>query len=113
MHMGVSTYQARSRIVRDSTVVGTGTNEGTRGEASSAYILYDDVTNTNQYRHAPLGISYLDSPSTTSPLTYKIQVSAYGGETWYVNRSYTFQNSGNSSYDSIPLSEITLMEIAQ
>ena len=114
IHMGVSYYQARSRIVRGSTVVGTGTNEGTRGEASSAYILYDDVAGTNQYRHAPLGIDYIDSPASSSALTYKIQVSAYSTHTWYVNRSYTFQNDGTTgSFDSIPLSVITLMEIAQ
>ena len=113
MHIGVSSYQARSRIVRNSTVVGTGTNEGARGEASSAYILYDDVGFVGQYKHAPLGISYLDNPSTTASLNYKIQVSSYTGHTWYVNRSYTFQSAGDYSYDSIPLSEITLMEIAQ
>ena len=113
IHMGVSSYQARSRIVRDSTVIGTGTNEGARGEASSAYILYDDVATVNRYRHAPLGISYIDSPASSSSLTYKIQVSGYSGVSWHINRSYTFQNSGDNSYDSIPLSVITLMEIAQ
>lgn len=113
IHIGVSSYQARSRIMRGSTVIGTGTEEGTRGEASSAYILYDDNQTTNRYRYAPLGISYFDSPASSSALTYKIQVSAYSANTWYVNRSYTFQSHSGASYDSIPLSVITLMEIAQ
>tara|TARA_R110000796_G_scaffold250673_1_gene380167 strand:- start:558 stop:1085 length:528 start_codon:yes stop_codon:yes gene_type:complete len=43
-------------------------------------------------------VSYLDSPSTTSPITYKIQVSTYSGA------SMNFNDSGSET-------QITLMEI--
>jgi len=112
IHMGSDVYQIKSRILRDSTPVGLGTSEGGRGVASSASINYDDNATTNDYLHSPLGITYLDTPSTTNQITYKIQVGSYSNVDWYVNRGKTFQNGTTLGYDAIPLSTITLMEIA-
>lgn len=53
------------------------------------------------------GISYLDSPATTSPITYKLQVACQSGGTFCLNRSYR-----NGSNDSVCSSTITVMEIA-
>jgi len=104
-----SAYNAKSRIVRDSTPVGLGTQEGTRGVASATVNTYDSTFGT--YHMSQQGISFLDEPATTSQITYKIQVAAYNGITWYLNRSPTFQDGGTQGYDSIPLSVVTLMEI--
>ena len=114
IHMGTGSYQAKSRIVRDSTVVGIGTQEGSRTGASSVSNFYDDNGTTMQYQYQPQGITYLDSPASSSALTYKIQVSTYHTVFWSVNRGYTFQQDTTyGAYDAIPLSVITLMEIAQ
>ncbi|MEL0287057.1 MAG: hypothetical protein VXA34_00215 [Gammaproteobacteria bacterium] len=106
-----SAYQTKSRIVRDSTPVGLGTQEGTRGVASAVSKSYSNYSNNGQYHTFPQGISFLDEPSTTSQITYKIQVAAYNGQTWYLNRAATYQDAGTSGYDAIPLSVVTLMEI--
>ena len=104
-------YQHKSRIMRDSTAIGLGTSEGGRPVASSAQITYDAEIYA-EYTHQPQGISYLDIPETTSAITYKIQVASYNGTSWYVNRGIIFQNSPANGYDAIPLSTITLIEIA-
>ena len=54
-----------------------------------------------------ISLTYLDSPSTTSSTTYKIQIRSNTG-TAYLNRSIS--NAG--SYDRKGVSTITVMEIA-
>ena len=104
-------YQSKSRIMRDSTPVGLGTQEGTRGVASAVAKSFNSYSTNGQYHLLPQGISFLDEPATTSQITYKIQVAAYNGISWFLNRSPTFQDGGTQGYDSIPLSVVTLMEI--
>ena len=113
LHAGTNSYQVKSRIMRDSTPVGQGTSEGSRGIASSVVNNYDDVQSTNQYRYSPQGITFLDTPATTSAITYKIQVGTYSTNPFYVNRSLYFQAGTTEGYDAIPLSVITLMEISE
>jgi hypothetical protein len=52
---------------------------------------------------------FLDSPSTTSSITYKMQFLVDGG-TGYINRDHT---NGNASGYPSPLSSITVMEVQQ
>jgi hypothetical protein len=106
-----SGYQSKSRIVRDSTPIGVGTQEGTRGVASAVAKSYSNYASNGQYHTFQQGICFLDEPATTSQITYKIQVAAYSALTWYLNRAQTFQDGGAGGYDAIPLSVITLMEI--
>ena len=109
MFLGFDTYQSKARIVRDSTAIGLGAAEGNRSRATSY---------RNQYLGNPsdtYGITlhhnkFLDSPNTTSLVTYKIQCAGYSGSAVYVNRSKLFQNGGAGDYDAIPLSTITLIE---
>jgi len=87
---------AFAQLLRDSTVIGssTGVTYNSFGSIASSY--------ENQPEH--LVINYLDSPSSTSSLTYKIQ--AKGDATsWYVNRRGLDGDLGGSSH-------ITLMEVA-
>jgi hypothetical protein len=53
------------------------------------------------------GISFLDSPATTSSTTYKLQIACQNPGTFYLNRSYR-----NNANDSVCSSTITVMEIA-
>ncbi len=50
---------------------------------------------------------YLDSPSTTSATTYKLQIQCQSGGTWYLNRT-----GRNGSTDCVCSSSITAMEVA-
>jgi|688.fasta_scaffold312952_3 hypothetical protein len=55
--------------------------------------------------------SFLDSPSSTSALTYQIQLAApYAGNAGYINRPATIPDT---VYVQFPTSSITLMEIKQ
>ncbi len=59
-----------------------------------------------------MGGTHQDSPNTLSAVTYQVQVGGYSSSTiMYVNRSEAFQYQAND-YDTVPVSTITLMEIA-
>lgn len=92
------------RLVRDSTAIGIATSGSNRtaGSGSEAY-----TGRTDNYLSSTT--NYLDSPATTSAITYKIQVFA-NSYTMYINRSVT--DTDNAGY-SRGVSYITAMEIAQ
>ena len=86
---GVANECPRFAINRDSTQIYGGTN-----------FLYS--TSSDNYSQAPVVMSYLDSPSSTSALTYKVTMKVRIGNTC------TFCGAAASS----TLGIITLMEIA-
>jgi hypothetical protein len=102
-------YNMFVRILRDSTYIGNGTSEGGRPVGNAVANNYHSTN--DGYSVSPTSNVYLDSPNTTSSITYKIQMGCYGGNLVYINRSHIFQASAGA-YDTIPLSTITLMEIA-
>jgi hypothetical protein len=84
------------QIVRGTTAIGLGNGDG--GTAST-------VGGTiNADRGEGISMKFLDSPSTTSATTYKIQVRSPGSNTLHINT-----RDGNSNYHTI--STITVMEI--
>lgn len=93
-----SLYTAFVRILRDSTEIGT---SGTG--SNSAYIVYNLNENANQSR----AINFLDSPNTTSQVTYKLQFKRDGGSTLYINAHTT-----GTTNDFISTSVLTAMEVA-
>jgi len=55
---------------------------------------------------------YIDSPASTAAQTYGIQIGGWSvSHPVYVNRSNIFSNT--TDYDAVPVSTLTLMEIAQ
>jgi hypothetical protein len=102
---GINTdSNAYFRLVRDATAIGVGATSGSRSSVSSSNVF----TGANT-ANAMLGSSFqfLDSPSTTSSTTYKIQFITDVGTT-YVNRTST---DGNFLYTGRSQSTITVMEI--
>ena len=63
------------RLFRGSTQIGSGTGGGTSNYNSFMSMLQDTTT----YSFSGISGSFLDSPSTTSATTYKIQLAAYNG----------------------------------
>lgn len=91
------------QITRNTTAVGNGSNSGQLPCHSAVRGQYSDGN--------PLWTSsgeFLDSPSSTSALTYQIQYRV-DGATGYINRDPS--NGATLNY-ATPLSTITLMEIA-
>jgi hypothetical protein len=113
MYVGVtqaaSGYQLAFRVKRNGTYPIIGDAEGSRPRVSGRINMYA----LNQYSMQMLTGNYLDSPSSTAPQTYQIELGGYtASPIVYVNRAENFQQSAND-YDGVPVSTITLMEIAQ
>jgi hypothetical protein len=104
--VSVGTDSGTNRVAivleRNSTDIFKGDTAGSRTYAtSSAFSANDDDIED-------INIVFLDSPSTTSSTTYKIQCAVIGSGTMFVNQSFTDTN--NSSYLRTA-SSITAMEI--
>ena len=93
------------RLLRDSTALFTPTN---------TYMLYDNdsyanqVTTTQGSHRRVLSWSFVDSPSTTSAITYKWQVASYNASngTGMIFNELTATTASNYTY-------MEIMEIAQ
>lgn len=105
-------YNAYTRILRGSTVIGNGTSEAGRPVGNSMVTGYTQ-SGYDTYWVGCAANSFIDSPATTSSTTYKIQIGSYDAVNVYVNRSHSFQDDVNGGYDTIPLSSITLFELAE
>ena len=95
------------RIFRNSTSVLDGTPAGSR--IGSLFRRGDDNVDNNHSSGASYQV--VDSPNTTSSVTYKVSVEVEGGATFYLNRSPNDENDGDS-YGSRTASTIIAMEIA-
>ena len=104
----VGGYTNPWRIMRNSTAIAIGDAAGSRRQVTG--------TGTSVYTLGPLtgvhqAAMWLDSPSTTSSTTYKIQVATYTNST-----GTTYVNRGGSDDDNInharAASSIIVMEIA-
>jgi len=93
------------RLVRGSTAIGIGDAASSRSRVSGGAAR----NSTSANNMANNGISFLDSPSSTSATTYKVQFYLWSSESWYLNRS---DSDGNDGYGGRSASTITLMEIA-
>lgn len=103
-----SGYQQSLRIRQGTNYPFAGTSEGGRPTTSARVSNY--VGNTHWM--GMISGSWLHSPSSTSALTYQVQLGGYSGTPIvYLNRSEAFQAAAGN-YDTMPLSTITLMEIA-
>ena len=89
------------KLLRDSTAIGLGDSSSSRLQVHNASFSDDGANN------ATVPINYLDSPSSTSALTYKIQVR---DDTSGVRVNAAPGDSDNDTYPR-GVSTITLMEV--
>ena len=81
-----------------------------KGDAASNRTGATNVINTATQVQQYYGGTYLDSPATTSAISYTIQVLSSNGSTLYINRSA--RDTDLSAYDGRTVSSVTVMEIA-
>ena len=98
------------KIMRNGSLMpGAGNADGVRQQAH--------FTDSNQGRDpnhtGSLSYTYVDSPATTSAVTYQLQVRAEvtGGQGFGLNRTYQ-NNNGTEGYNSRCSSTVLLMEIS-
>ena len=92
VYVNTSAYGFGLAIYKNGSAVYTDTNAYDSGYINSTGVI-------SSFRNSRVGIQYLDSPATTSSLTYTVYATSYTANIY-------FQNSGAKSM-------ITLMEIAQ
>ena len=96
-------------LLRDSTEIFRGDTSSSRARATSSFYSHSGIGATAYYGMLNIAITYLDSPSTTSSVTYKVQHSSDEALQFGLNRS--FADSDAASY-ARTVSSITVMEIA-
>jgi hypothetical protein len=106
VNTSMENFQMSTFLVRNSTTIFVGDTAGSRVSATTALC---GTTGTNEFTisNVPNVGIYLDSPSSTSSVTYKIQTQVNAG-TGYVNRSYA---DDNANYRGRTPSSITVMEV--
>ena len=92
------------RFIRGSTHIGGG-SEGSRKSVNFFGSPMSGDTNMS----GTTSMHYLDSPSTTSATTYKVQMTGYNsGVTTYINTNIS---RNGQIYDDIATSQLTLIEV--
>jgi len=90
------------QLVRDSTAIAIGDASGSHVQASTMFQAY--FGGSSDF----VGITFLDSPATTSATTYKIQIrSVTGSAISYINRSKTDGANAPRTVSSITVMEIS------
>ena len=96
------------QLVRGSTAIFNGDASGSRSLGSVGGVRQNtDGGDGNHIEHYT--INFLDSPSTTSSTTYKIQGKCQSGATGVINRS---GSDSNADYGLRTASTITVMELS-
>ena len=93
------------KLFRDSTEIGSGDSAGSRPVGIASL----NMTGYGQYYMDHRHVNFLDSPNTTSAITYSFRVVSRDGSTIYINRS---QDDADAVYSDRGSSTITVMEIA-
>jgi len=99
-----NTSRAFVRMVRDSTAICVG-DAATGHECTAAVCSRASDDNYTQF---PVSMQFLDSPSTTSAVTYKLQASCGNdGGTLYLNSAGTQDAQGGNTASTITVMEIS------
>jgi hypothetical protein len=100
-----SAYGVGLRLLRGSTVMLQADSQTGRMRAHSI-----NCHGSNAHDCVTTHLQHLDSPSTTSATTYKIQGGARDQKTWSINQPYNNDDS-STWYRAVGCSTIVLMEI--
>ena len=107
-HTGNQAVYPQFQIVRGSTALALGDASGNRGRCT-----FSVLTNLHQgYMGTSAAFEFLDSPSTTSATTYKIQARngySTSDQRFYINR---MDNDDNELYTARTPTTLILMEVA-
>jgi hypothetical protein len=110
LHATHNSYgQANYRLVRNGSAVGVADAAGNRPQLTSG-LQPSDITSATATPQMNMGAHYLDSPASTSALTYGVQLyNVNPTGTFYVNRT---QNDADSTSRGRWVSTITAMEVS-
>ena len=101
-----NTY-SRYKLMRDSTSIYNGDDGSHNGGASSGRF-----GRQGNWLSDPVQIMYMDSPSSTSAITYKVQFNSTRGSSWRVSIGGTLRDDSGAPGDTRVPTNLILMEIA-
>ena len=101
-------HSAGIDLFRDSTQIYLGDAASNRVRTSN-YISISNTGGGTDYNMVNASGQHLDSPSSTSAITYKLRANVVGSGTFYVGRS---KNDGDVAYIARTPCSITVMEVA-
>jgi hypothetical protein len=105
VHLGCSTTTSNPYVVLDrngtNVLLGDATGSRTRASATAGFMGSSDYTLSS------VSQNFLDSPATTSPVTYKIRVGAFNSRTFFLNRTNVDNSEGDTATSTITVMEIS------
>ena len=96
------------RLMRDSTPIKVGDASGNKTQVTGQ-IHY---TSSNQYDLENVSGTHMDSPSTTSAVTYSMQVGTPYSSSYEVYVNYHAEDGANIAWSGRGASSITVMEVS-
>lgn len=110
INVGASYFKTYVRLLRDSTVLSVGDAASNRPQVYGA--SHPGGSDWDEYGVTSIALNLLDSPNTTSSVTYKVDFRPYQhtATTSFINRSSADRD--NADYDERSISVMTLQEIA-
>ena len=96
------------KLLRDSTGIGLATWP-TGNQIAATFTVNAGNGDNSQYKTFTAAHQMLDTPSTTSAVTYKLQVMTHDTQQFYLNRPYS---GNNNDYINGGSSTITAMEVS-
>ena len=110
INVGASYFKTYIRLLRDSTVLSIGDSASNRPQVYSG--THPGGSDWDAYAVTSIALNLLDSPNTTSPVTYKVDFRPYdhSATASHINRSASDRD--NADYDERSISVMTLQEIA-
>ncbi len=97
--------------MRDSTNIGHSTALDSQNSANTrdSAFAFGDESSQAQNKLNTVSYSFLDTPSSTSSLTYKLTVRTWSSTTFRLNRPHSL---GNGAYTMAGTSSITATEVS-
>ena len=108
MGWGSDNGHASCRVMRDSTPIKIGDAVGNRTQVTGQM---HHAGSNDQYDIEQVSGTFLDSPATTSSVTYKMQVGTPYDSNYSVFVNYHYEDS-NASWEGRCASTITVMEVS-
>ena len=96
------------RLMRDSTPIKVGDASGNKTQVTGQ-IHY---TSTNQYDLEQVSGTHMDTPATTSAVTYSMQVGTPYSSSYEVYVNYHAEDGANLAWSGRGASSITVMEVS-
>jgi hypothetical protein len=112
LHVSMSTYgHGGIRMLRNGSVIAAGDSHGSAFNLVTFWYYGTTSRNTTGYDSEAKVQTWVDSPNTTSAVTYKLQYANPYSSSYYVGINYNAYDDANAGYTYRNVSSITAVEV--